>query len=65
MSSEPKDVVLEVTHDVTGRVKVKMEKSHYNNRDRVWDTSKYDPMLSVSIFKVNVIQDHGVKERSN
>ena len=33
--------------------------------DRVWDTSKYDPKLSVSIFKVKVIQGHEVKERSN
>ena len=31
--------------------------------DRVWDTSKYDPKLLMSIFKVKVIQGH--EERSN
>ena len=33
--------------------------------DRVWGTSKYDPNLSMSTFKVKVIQGHEVKERSN
>ena len=33
--------------------------------DRVWDISKYDHKLSVSIFKVKVIQGHDVKKRSN
>ena len=42
-----------------------MEISQYNDMDRVWDTSKYHPNLSVSIFKVKVIQSHEVKERSN
>ena len=42
-----------------------MEISQYNDMDRVWDTSKYHPKLSVSIFKVKVIQGHEVKERSN
>ena len=42
-----------------------MEISQYNDMDRVWDTSKYHPKLSVSIFKVKVIQSHEVKERSN
>ena len=37
----------------------------YNNMDGVWDTSKYDHKLSVSIFKVKVIEGHEVKERSN
>ena len=32
----------------------KMKISQYNYMDRVWDTSKYDPMLSVSIFNVKV-----------
>ena len=32
--------------------------------DLVWDTFKYDPKLSVIIFKVKVIQGHEVKERS-
>ena len=27
--------------------------------DRIWDTSKYDHKLSVSIFKVKVIQGQG------
>ena len=49
---------------------VKMEISQYNYMGRVWDTFKYDPKHSVSIFlsmslKVNVIQGHEVKERSN
>ena len=30
----------------------RMEISQYNNIGRVWDTSKYHPMLSLSIFKV-------------
>ena len=42
-----------------------MEISQYNDMDRVWDTSKYHPKLSVSILKVKVIQGHEVKERSN
>ena len=42
-----------------------MEISQYNDKDSVWDASKYDPKLSVSIFKVKVIQGHEVKERSN
>ena len=33
--------------------------------DRVWDSSKYDPTLPVSIFKVKVIQGHEVMERLN
>ena len=33
--------------------------------DRVWDTSKYRPKISVSKFKVKVIKSHEVKERSN
>ena len=41
-----------------------MEISQYNYMDRVWDISRY-PKLSVSIFKVKVIQGHEVKERSN
>ena len=39
--------------------------SQYNNMDRVRDTSKYHPKHSVSMFKVKVIQDHKVMERSN
>ena len=42
-----------------------MEIRQYNNMDGVWDTSKYDPNLSVCIFKVMVIQGHEVKKRSN
>ena len=42
-----------------------MEISQCSNIDSVWDTSKYDPNLSVSIFKVNAIQGHKIKERSN
>ena len=42
-----------------------METSQYNDKDSVWDTSKYHPKLSLSIFKVNVIQGHEVNERSN
>ena len=42
-----------------------MEVSQYNNMDRVSDTSKYHPKLSVNIFKVKVIQGDEVKERSN
>ena len=42
-----------------------METSQYNDMDRIWDTSRYHPKLSVSIFKVKVIQGHKVKERSN
>ena len=42
-----------------------IEISQYNDTDRVWDTSKYHPKLSVSIFKVKVIQGHKAKERSN
>ena len=42
-----------------------MEISQYNDMNRIWDTSKYHPKLSVSIFKVKVIQGHEVKERSN
>ena len=38
-----------------------MEISNYNDMDRVWETSKYHPKFSVSIFKVKVIQGHGVK----
>ena len=38
-----------------------MEISRYNEMDRVWDISKYHPKLSVSIFKVKVIQGHEVK----
>ena len=38
-----------------------MEISQYNDMYRVWDTFKYHPKLSVSIFKVKVIQGHGVK----
>ena len=45
-----------------GRIKWKQVN---RNVDRVWDTSKYDPILSVSIFKVKVIHGHGVKEKSN
>ena len=30
----------------------------YNDMDRAWDTSKYHPKLSVSIFKVRVIKGH-------
>ena len=40
-----------------------MEISQYNDKDSVCDTSKYDPKLSVSIFKVKAIQGHEVKER--
>ena len=42
-----------------------MEISQCNDMDCVLDTSKYHPKLSVSIFKVRVIQGHEVKERSN
>ena len=42
-----------------------MEMSKYNDMDRVWGTSKYHHKLWVSIFKVKVIQGHGVKERSS
>ena len=42
-----------------------MEIRQHNDMDRVWDTSKYHPKLSVSILKVKVIQGHEVKERSN
>ena len=41
-----------------------MEINQYNDMDRVWDTSKYHPKLSVSIL-VKIIQGHEVKERSN
>ena len=43
----------------------KMEISQYNYMDRVWDTSWYDSKISVSIFKIKVIQGHEFKERSN
>ena len=43
----------------------KKEISQCNYKGRAWDTSKYDPDLSVSILKVKVIQGHEVKERSN
>ena len=33
--------------------------------DRVWDTSKCYPNLSVIIFNVKIIQGHEVKKRSN
>ena len=33
--------------------------------DRVWDTFKNDPKLSMSIFNVKVMQGHEVKETSN
>ena len=33
--------------------------------DRIWDTSKYDSKLSVSIFKVKVIQGHEFNYSSN
>ena len=37
-----------------------------HNMDCIWDTSKYHPTgLSLSIFKVKVIQGREVKERSN
>ena len=42
-----------------------IEISQYNEMDRVWDTSKYHPKFSVSIFKVKVIQGHEIKESSN
>ena len=42
-----------------------METSQYNDMDRVWNTSKYHPKPSGSIFKVKVIQGHEVKGRSN
>ena len=42
-----------------------MEISQNNDMDRLWDTSKYHPKLSVNIFKVKVIQGHEVKESSN
>ena len=42
-----------------------MEISQYIDIDRGWDTSKYHPKLSVSIFKVKVVQGHEVKGRSN
>ena len=42
-----------------------MEISQYNDMDRVWDDSNYHPKLSVSIFKVKVIQGHEVKGGSN
>ena len=42
-----------------------MEISGYNDIDRVWDTSRYHPKLSLSILKVKVIQGHEVKESSN
>ena len=35
-----------------------IEISQYNDMDRVWDTSKHHPKLSMSIFKVKVIQSH-------
>ena len=41
-----------------------LEISQCNNMDRIWDTSKHHPKLSVPIFKVNVIQGHEVKEMS-
>ena len=40
-----------------------MEISQYNYMDRIWDTSKDNPKLSVSIFKFKVIQGHEVKKR--
>ena len=43
----------------------KREISQCNYIDRVCDTSKYDPQLSVSVFKVKVIQGHEIKESSN
>ena len=42
-----------------------MEKSQYSDIDCAWDTSKYHPKLSVSIFQVKVIQGHKAKERSD
>ena len=39
------------------------EMSEYNDMDRVWDTSRYHSKLSMSIFKVHVIQGHEVKEK--
>ena len=42
-----------------------MEISQYINMDRVWDTCKYYPKLSVSIFKVKILEGCGGKERSN
>ena len=37
----------------------------YNDMGRAWDTSKYHPKLSVSKFKVKVVQNHEFKEKSN
>ena len=42
-----------------------MEISQCNDKDSVWDISKYHPKLSVSIFKVKVIQGHEFMEMSN
>ena len=36
-----------------------MEISQHNDMDRVYDTSEYHPKLSVSIFKVKIIQGQG------
>ena len=38
-----------------------MEISQYNDMDRVWDTFKHHHKLSMSIFKVKVIQVQEVK----
>ena len=43
----------------------RMDIIQYNDMDRVWDTSKHHPKVSVSILKVKVIQGHELKERSN
>ena len=42
---------------------VQMEISQYSDMDRFWDTAKYHPKPSVSIFKIKVIQRHEVKNR--
>ena len=39
-----------------------MEISQYNYMERVQDSSKHDPKLSVSILKVKAIQGYKVKE---
>ena len=41
------------------------EISQYNHMNRVWDSSKYHPKLSVTTFMVRDIQGHDVKESLN
>ena len=56
----------DLAHPVLSRTTAdQMAVSQHNGMDRVWGTSKYHSELSVSIFKIEGIQGHEVKEMSN